>query len=84
MGQNHGSMSQRSRAESLYQMVCTGNVEAIKALCREGASLEVKLIHLCSFSSTFKFPDLHLVLDFLMSLGYSRIMGFRIVIMWKH
>ncbi|KAE7997835.1 hypothetical protein FH972_002436 [Carpinus fangiana] len=40
MGQNHGSMSQRSRAELLYQMVYTGNVEAIKALCREGASLE--------------------------------------------
>jgi hypothetical protein len=64
MGQNHGSMSQRSRAELLYEMVCTGNVEAVKALCREGASLEVKLIHSCSFLSTFKATDLHLVLDF--------------------
>lgn len=40
MGQNNGSMSQRPRAELLYEMVCNGNVEAIKALCREGASLE--------------------------------------------
>jgi hypothetical protein len=64
MGQIHGSMRQRPRAELLYEMVCTGNVEAVKALCREGASLEVKLIHLFSFFSTFKFTDLHLVLDF--------------------
>ncbi|XP_062148472.1 putative E3 ubiquitin-protein ligase XBAT34 [Alnus glutinosa] len=40
MGQNHGSMSQRSKAELLYEMVCTGNVEAIKGLWREDASLE--------------------------------------------
>jgi hypothetical protein len=61
MGQNHGSMSQRSKAELLYEMVCTGNVEAIKGLWREDASLEVKLIHLCSFFITFKSTDLHLV-----------------------
>ncbi|KAG7989594.1 hypothetical protein I3843_03G247900 [Carya illinoinensis] len=41
MGQSLNSMSQqRPRAELLYELVSTGNVEAIKALCREGASLE--------------------------------------------
>ncbi|GMN75726.1 hypothetical protein TIFTF001_056265, partial [Ficus carica] len=42
MGQNLGSMKpQRTKAELLYDIVVTtGNVEAIKALFREGASLE--------------------------------------------
>ena len=44
MGQNLEPMSQqRPRAELLHKLVRTGNVEAIKALCREGASLEVNL-----------------------------------------
>lgn len=41
MGQSAGSMGGRqSKDELLYQHVATGNIEAIKALCREGASLE--------------------------------------------
>lgn len=41
MGQSLDSMNrQRPRAELLYELVSTGNIEAIKALCREGASLE--------------------------------------------
>ncbi|KAF3943717.1 hypothetical protein CMV_029746, partial [Castanea mollissima] len=30
----------RPRAELLYELVRTGNIVAIKALCEEGASLE--------------------------------------------
>ncbi|GMN75788.1 hypothetical protein TIFTF001_056377 [Ficus carica] len=42
MGQNlHSMKPQRTKAELLYDIVVTtGNVEAIKALFREGASLE--------------------------------------------
>lgn len=41
MGQNLEPMSQqRPRAELLHELVRTGDVEATKALCREGASLE--------------------------------------------
>ena len=44
MGQNLESMSQkRPTAELLYELATTGNVEAIKTLCRQGASLEVNL-----------------------------------------
>lgn len=32
-----------SKDESVYQQVMEGNVEAIKALCKEGARLEVSL-----------------------------------------
>lgn len=46
MGQSAGSMGGRqSKDELLYQHVATGNIEAIKALCREGASLEVLSNH---------------------------------------
>lgn len=42
MGQSLDSMSQnQSKEELLYQLLNSGNVEAIKALCREGANLEV-------------------------------------------
>ncbi|XP_043805836.1 putative E3 ubiquitin-protein ligase XBAT35 isoform X2 [Manihot esculenta] len=41
MGQSLDSMSQnQSKEELLYQLLNSGNVEAIKALCREGANLE--------------------------------------------
>lgn len=41
MGQSLESMSQkRPTAELLYELATTGNVEAIKTLCRQGASLE--------------------------------------------
>ncbi|XP_041006469.1 putative E3 ubiquitin-protein ligase XBAT34 isoform X1 [Juglans microcarpa x Juglans regia] len=40
MGQSNSMSQQRPRAELLYELVSTGNVEAIKALCSEGASLE--------------------------------------------
>ncbi|KAM4070034.1 hypothetical protein ACB094_12G135000 [Castanea mollissima] len=41
MGQNLEAMNKpRPRAELLYELVRTGNIVAIKALCEEGASLE--------------------------------------------
>ncbi|KAF2292714.1 hypothetical protein GH714_027238 [Hevea brasiliensis] len=41
MGQSLDSMSQnQSKGEMLYQLLNSGNVDAIKALCREGANLE--------------------------------------------
>lgn len=46
MGQSAGSIGGRqSKDELLYQYATTGNIEAIKALCREGASLEVLCNH---------------------------------------
>ena len=46
MGQSAGSMGGRqSKDELLYQHATTGNIVAIKALCREGASLEVLFDH---------------------------------------
>lgn len=56
MGQNLDSMNQvqpRSKAELLYDIVlATGNVEAIRALFREGASLEVILPLLLDFDES--------------------------------
>ncbi|KAF5482410.1 hypothetical protein F2P56_002984 [Juglans regia] len=40
MGQSHSTSQQRPRAELLYDLVSIGNVVAIKALWREGTSLE--------------------------------------------
>ncbi|XP_015582609.2 putative E3 ubiquitin-protein ligase XBAT34 [Ricinus communis] len=41
MGQNLDSMTQnQSKEDILYHLVITGNVNAIKALCREGVNLE--------------------------------------------
>ncbi|KAK4573101.1 hypothetical protein RGQ29_031181 [Quercus rubra] len=41
MGQNLEAMNKpRPRAELLYELVSTGNIVAIKALCEEGVSLE--------------------------------------------
>ena len=54
MGQILEPMSQqRPRAELPHELVRTGNVEAIKALCREGASLEVNLTMLLDPLSFF-------------------------------
>lgn len=35
---------QQSKEELLYQQVNYGNVEGIKALCRDGAGLEVRIL----------------------------------------
>ena len=52
MGQNLEAMNKpRPRAELLYELVSTGNIVAIKALCEEGVSLEVNLTMLLILST---------------------------------
>jgi hypothetical protein len=46
MGQSLDSMTQKqSKDELLYQLAIAGNVDAVKALCSEGAILEVNKNH---------------------------------------
>lgn len=55
MGQNLEAMNKpRPRAELLYELVSTGNIVAIKALCEEGVSLEVNLTVLLILSTLKK------------------------------
>lgn len=47
MGQKLDTMRQKqSKEELIYQAAIAGNVDGIKALCREGASLEVRILQL--------------------------------------
>ena len=90
MGQNLEPMSQqRPRAELLHKLVRTGNVEAIKALCREGASLEVNLTML--LDTFFFFLGLIVYVSkninftsyswFLIFLGHPSGMGLRCLLL---
>ena len=86
MGQNLEAMNKpRPRAELLYELVSTGNIVAIKALCEEGVSLEVNLTMLLIVSTKkkkklFRPSNLHTILDILYVWDIlAKVMGFHIV-----
>ena len=90
MGQILEPMSQqRPRAELPHELVRTGNVEAIKALCREGASLEVNLTMLLEppffFFGLIVYVSKNINLTsyscFLIFLGHPSVMGFRCLLL---
>ena len=89
MGQTLEAMNKpRPREELLYDLVSTGNIVAIKALCEEGVSLEVNLTMLLIVSTLkkkkkklFRPSNLRTILDTLYVWDIlAKLMGFHIII----